>query len=78
MINVDQIEAPELLAGKSLDIGNMENRNIAQGLKQNNIIFNEVDIEANKTKLEARMKAEQASVFREKEVDSLHALIYGE
>lgn len=79
MIDADAIEAPQLMAGMSLDMNKVENRSIAQHLSTTNadIDDDELDADATKARLEARKKAAQSTLFREREVDNLHALIYG-
>ena len=80
MIDADAIEAPQLMAGMSLDMNHVENRSIAQHLSTTNADMDddELDADAAKARLEARKKAAQSTLFREREVDNLHALIYGE
>jgi benzoyl-CoA reductase/2-hydroxyglutaryl-CoA dehydratase subunit BcrC/BadD/HgdB len=68
------------MAGMSLDMNHVENRSIAQHLSTTNADMDddELDADATKARLEARKKAAQSTLFREREVDNLHALIYGE
>lgn len=68
------------MAGMSLDMSQVENRSIAQHLSTTNadIDDDELDADASKAKLEARKRVAQSTLFREREVDNLHALIYGE
>ena len=58
----------------------LENKNIAKQLISSNVDLeiDTIDDDATKAKLEARKKVAQSSVFKEREVDSLYTLIYGE
>jgi hypothetical protein len=80
MIDADAIEAPLLMAGMALDMAQVETRSIAQHLSTTNADMDddELDADTAKARLEARQRAAQSTLFREREVDSLHTLIYGE
>lgn len=78
MINANDIEEPQLLTGMALNMAGEENRKIADGLGTTG--FEALGIEDEfdtKDKLEEKKRAAQSTLFREREVDNLQALIYG-
>lgn len=79
-ISDQNIQQPQLLAGIDLNTNAMEQQNLITGLKgsmQRDVDMDEEEFGFQK-KLEDQKKSTQQTLFREKEVDNLQELIYGE
>lgn len=80
MINAGDIEEPQLLAGMTLNIQGQQNKEMAHQLANTGPLalgLDDTDNFVNKEKQEAKKRELLSTLFREREVDSLQALIYG-